>query len=105
VALWLTIHCSQAVLTIIAVPYTLLAPHYIPTFYHDYVQIIIEPVLAFYWLLSFAGMAGYLSTIDWVNMVGKIIQISNSPDFNIWEGEQNAENACRAIAGLGSLLL
>jgi hypothetical protein len=106
---WLTVLCSQALLTLIAVPYTLIAPHYSPTFYHVYVQLIIEPVLAFYWLISFAGMAGYLATVEWANTVGKIISAilsgTSTSDFDLWEGEHSAEAACGAIAGIGSLLL
>lgn len=79
------------------------------TFYHVLVQVIVEPVLAFYWLISFAGMAGYLATIEWANTVGKIISSllsdTGAEGFDLWGDGRRAEAACAAISGIGSLLL
>jgi len=54
-----------ALVTIIIVPYTFIAPSRLPSFYHVYGEVALELFLLFFWLVSFATMANYIGTFDW----------------------------------------
>jgi len=55
---------KQALLTIIVIPYTFIAPRKLPSFYHVYAEIILEFFLCFFWLVSFASLGADVSTAE-----------------------------------------
>jgi hypothetical protein len=61
----LLISTEQAIVTIIIIPYTFIAPRRLPSFYHVYGEVALEFFLFFFWLVSFASMADYVGTFDW----------------------------------------
>jgi hypothetical protein len=99
------------ILTLIVLPYTFIAPRLARNFYHVHVEVILEFFLAFFWLVSWAYMAEYVATINWLDnytnsITGTTITGTTIPQANVdaWLGGKNAVNASKAVAGLGALL-
>jgi hypothetical protein len=61
---------KQALLTVIVIPYTFIAPRKLPSFYHVYAEIILEFFLCFFWLVSFASLGEDIPAVqDGLNLL------------------------------------
>lgn len=98
------------ILTLIVLPYTFIAPRLARNFYHVHVEVILEFFLAFFWLISFAYMADYISSVAWAEGIFNRTAAGDGGtipqgDLDAWTGGKNVGNACKAISALGALLL
>ena len=88
----------QSIITLIVIPYTIIGPKHLPSFYHLYAEVICECILAILWLASFADMAAYSSAVDGFFILFEVFG-------SIGSDYLNALNCSKAVAGLGGILL
>jgi hypothetical protein len=89
--------------------FTFIAPRKLPNFYHVYGEVALEFFFLFFWLVSFAAMAEYVSTFDWSQAfvtsdldpsLGVVV-----PTSPLLQNMDKAINSLKAVIVFGALLL
>jgi hypothetical protein len=100
----------SAILTIIIVPYTSIAPRRLPNFYHVYVEVVLEFFLFFFWFVSFASMADYVGSYNWaLNLESYGVDPSDRAEIqadldNIMPNINKAMSCLKAVTVFGALV-
>jgi hypothetical protein len=89
------------------VPYTVIGPHKLPSFYHVYAEVILEFFLFLFWFSSFASMANYVGTVDWVQRVESSHTggVDNSVVNGILDNIRQGISCFKAVTVFGALEL
>jgi hypothetical protein len=93
---------------LIVIPYTIIGPRKLPSFYHVYAEVVLEFFLFIFWLASFASMADYVSTVSFVQYETSSINpsITAAVDANpLLQGIFRAVKSFKAVIVFGALLL
>jgi len=84
---FISLNIFTALLTVIIVPYTFIAPRKLPSFYHVYAEIVLEFFLCFFWLVSFASLGSDVSTAE------AALALSSTVDSALGIPNYNGSNA------------
>jgi hypothetical protein len=101
-------------MTMIAVPYTIIGPRKLPSFYHIYAEVVLEFFVFLFWLSSFASMAVYVNSTNSITLLGS--NISGDPGINnsinaalsgdpLYQAILAAIKSFKAVTVFGALLL
>jgi len=104
---FISLNIFTAILTLIVIPYTFIAPRKLPSFYHVYAEILLEFFLCFFWLVSFASLGSSVSLSG--NNVASELGIPNyngdNAQLNSLINNTNEALACsKAVAVFGALM-
>ena len=92
----------------IVIPYTIIGPRKLPSFYHVYAEVVLEFFLFIFWFASFASMAEYVSTVSLVQYETPSTNpgITAAVDANpLLQGIFRSVKSFKAVTAFGALLL
>jgi len=95
-----------AITTLIVIPYTIIGPRKLPSFYHVYAEVVLEFFLFIFWLASFASMGEYVSTVSFVQYETPSTNpgITAAVDANPLQGIFSSVKSFKAVTAFGALL-